>query len=157
MRTRKSPRLQGYDYSLTGGYFVTINAKDALRLFGEIAEGVMTLSAIGTVVAQCWRDIPSHHRHVKADEFVVMPNHVHGILWLDESHTENTRSLGVVVATYKAAVTRTLRRSGVIDDCQIWQSRYHDHIIRTEESLNRIRAYIVENPARWLEDRFHTE
>lgn len=157
MRTRKSPRLHGYDYSLTGGYFITINAKDGLRLFGEIAESVMTLSAIGTIVAQCWQRIPTHHRHVTADIFVVMPNHVHGILWLEESLTENTCSLGVVVATYKAAVTRTLRKSGVIDDGQIWQSRYHDHIIRTEESLNRIRAYIAENAARWPEDRFYTE
>ena len=85
-----------------------------------------------------------------------MPNHIHGILWLEEDKTLNNTTLGVIIATYKSAVTRSVRQSGYHDGA-LWHGRYHDHIIRTNERLERIRAYIAENPARWDEDKFYGE
>ncbi|MBK9124089.1 MAG: hypothetical protein IPM16_13370 [Chloroflexi bacterium] len=79
-RHRRSIRLQGYDYTQSGAYFVTICTRDRTCLFGEIADGTMTLNPVGEVVQACWDAIPTHFPTVELDAFVVMPNHVHGIL-----------------------------------------------------------------------------
>lgn len=156
MRNRKSPRLPGYDYTLPGGYFITINTKGGARFFGDIENGVIEHTATGRIAAACWQEIPTHHAHATIDAYIVMPNHVHGILWLDEDATLNNTALGIIVATYKSAVTRAVRQVRCHEG-PLWHGRYHDHIIRTNESLERIRAYIAENPARWSEDKFYAE
>jgi hypothetical protein len=79
-RHRRSIRLRGYDYSQAGAYFITICTQDRACLFGEIVDGEMRPNAAGRMVKQCWQEIPAHFSHVELDEFVVMPNHVHGIL-----------------------------------------------------------------------------
>lgn len=83
---RRSIRLPGYDYSRAGAYFVTICAQDRACLFGDIADGVMRLNDAGRVVERCWHEIPIHFPHVELDEFVIMPNHVHGIIVIVENH-----------------------------------------------------------------------
>ena len=79
---RESIRLKGYDYSQPGGYFVTIVAQNRECLFGEIAGGEVQLSRAGRIVQQAWMDLPNHYADVVLDEFVIMPNHVHGIIVL---------------------------------------------------------------------------
>ena len=103
---RKSPRLQGYDYTQSGAYFITICTYKQAHWFGHIADGVMVLHPIGQVAADCWAAIPDHFDAVEPDLAVVMPNHVHGIIVL----AGGGAALGTIIGNYKAAVTRLVRR-----------------------------------------------
>jgi putative transposase len=172
---RKTIRLREYDYSQPGGYFVTICTKNREMIFGDVVDGEMRLSAIGAIASQCWQDMPIHFTAVELDEFVLMPNHVHGIIIiLDNLKSQSSdpgrgvqlntptvdrfsrisprrNSLGVVVRTYKAAVTTLCRNNGYPDFG--WQRSYFEHIIRDDRSLSRIREYIASNPQRWMLDK----
>lgn len=152
---RKSPRLKGYDYSLVGGYFVTICAYGKEHHFGTIRDGEMRLSDVGQIAHDHWLRTPEFFPTVKLSDYVVMPNHVHGILFLSESH-DKSPTLGNIIGNYKAGVTRIARRE--LDfTSTIWQASYHDHIIRNEPDMNRIREYVQYNPARWDADTFYGE
>ena len=178
---RKSPRLQGYDYSQSGAYFVTICTAGRAHLFGEIVDGEMVLNDYGRTAETCWAEIPDHHPTADIDLYVIMPNHVHGIIVIDDDIVSSTGgrdvsrpyenadvgtpymasvspktdqkhpTLGTIIGTYKAAVTRKIHHP----DLKIWQGRYHDHIIRNEKSLNKLREYVLYNPARWEDDVFY--
>lgn len=148
---RKSPRLKGYDYSQSGGYFVTICTYERYYFFGDVLNGEMQYDPIGQIAMDCWQEIPEHHPTVELDYCVVMPNHVHGILVLND----NSPKLGTIIGTYKAAVTRKVRELQILD--RIWQSGYYDHIIHDEPDLNRIREYVFYNPAKWEKDRYYAE
>jgi len=155
--TRKnSLRLQGYDYAQAGAYFVTILAHQRRQLFGSITDGIMSLSKLGECVCLCWQRIPQHFPAVELDVSVVMPNHLHGIVVLHNVQ-EQAPSLSAVVNSFKGAVTRLARREDVgLDlDMSIWHRSFHDHIIRNEADLNRIREYVMFNPARWTADTFY--
>ena len=82
---RRSLRLKGYDYTQPGAYFVTLVARDRECVFGEVVNGKMRLNDGGRVAERCWLHIPLHFPHVALDVFVIMPNHVHGILWIVET------------------------------------------------------------------------
>ena len=156
LRQRKSPRLRGYDYSSEGAYFVTICTHQRRHLFGSITDGNMCLSAAGDIAAACWRSIPQHYPAVELDAFVIMPNHVHGILFLHGDSGAFKTILGRVINAYKGAVTARIR-STQSDDGLVWQGRYHDHIIRDPESLSRIQQYVEKNPLLWSEDVFFAQ
>jgi REP element-mobilizing transposase RayT len=116
-------------------------------------------------VDEAWRDVPSHHVGVEVDAFIVMPNHVHGVLWIVSNdvgaqpvapekveapprpRTVTSGSLGAVVRAFKARVTRDLTGAGA--SSPIWQRNYYEHVIRSERALNRIRQYIIDNPTKW--------
>lgn len=164
---RKSPRLQGYNYAHAGAYFVTICTHRRAHLFGQIRNGMIELNTAGAVAWDHWYALPDHHVGIELDAFVVMPNHIHGIIALvgtgpalSEEMTVSTDAdnagvvptLGTVIGSYKSGVTRRIRVQLSNPDLCVWQGRYYDHIIRDEQDLNRIRAYIALNPARWLED-----
>ena len=149
---RKSPRLAGYDYASEGVYFVTICTHQRQHLFGDVRDDTMILSKLGNLVQEIWLSIPSHKSNVILDDFVVMPNHFHGLIVLDT----DAPLLGTIIAHFKSAVTRTARQKNPLIDT-IWQTRYHDHIVRNEEKLNFIRQYIQYNPAKWAEDTFYQE
>lgn len=171
---RKSPRLQGYDYTQAGAYFVTVCTHQRANLFGNItADGVMHLSDEGQIARSCWDAIPQHFPTIELDAFVVMPNHVHGILVFgipSGGHggavslrpTDNgeafgkpvKNSLSTVIRSYKSIVTRTIRQMLDIE-IVVWQGRFYDHIIRSEASLNHIRQYIESNPAQWHKDQLY--
>ena len=102
---RKSPRLQGYDYAQAGAYFVTICAYQKIHHFGLIDEGNMQLSEVGKIAFDRWGMIPEFFPSVKLSDYVVMPNHLHGILFLIESHDKRP-TLGKIVGNYKGSVTR---------------------------------------------------
>jgi putative transposase len=135
---RQHMRLAGYDYSQVGAYLVTLCAVDRKCLFGEIVADEMRLNRIGTVVASCWAEIPNHFQNVTLDEFVVMPNRLHGILLL----AGHARPLPVIVGSFKSAVSR-------LAGLPVWQRSYWDRIVRSEAELNQARRYIAENPSRW--------
>lgn len=171
-RHRRSIRLQGYDYSQAGAYFVTMCAQDRGCLFGDIIDGKMALNDPGRIVERCWKDIPAHFRHVESDEFMVMPNHVHGIIVLMDSPVGAThasplpmtgriqnprgprcRSLASIVGSFKSAVAKRINEMRDTPGASVWQRNYYEHIIRDDGSMNRIREYIANNPVQWELDR----
>jgi len=172
---RRSIRLKGYDYTRAGAYFVTICTKDRACLFGDVADGVMRLNQMGHIVRQCWLAIPDHVPHVLLDEFVVMPNHVHGILVMMPTHdvgathasplqNDDTparprgpqpRSVASIVGSFKSAAAKRINEHHGTPGAPIWQRNYYEHIIRDDESLNSIRNYIADNPLRWQIDAEH--
>jgi putative transposase len=173
---RRSPRLKGYDYTQEGAYFVTICTRHRVHLFGEVVDGEMILNEVGAIAAACWEEISAHFPNVEIDAAVVMPNHVHGIVVIVEKEEEKKPnghdascpysdgetfgqprrgSLSNIIRLYKAAVTRKIGRSFPEVEMPIWQGRFHDHIIRNQRSLDVIREYVVNNPARWVEDTFY--
>jgi putative transposase len=153
-RQRKSPRLKGYDYSQSGAYFVTICTAGRQHFFGEIENANMQLTQVGDLCIRHWDDLPNHFPSLELDGFVVMPNHVHGILLLTDIYSDKKPKLGTIIATYKAAVSRQVHRLNLLEG-QIWQERYNDHIIRNTRSLNYVRNYVATNPERWEQDYFY--
>ncbi|MDI6767959.1 MAG: transposase [Bacteroidota bacterium] len=171
IKKRKHIRLKEYDYSLEGSYFVTICTKNREHFFGEIVNGELRLNGIGNIAKNCWQELEQHFSNIMLDEFVIMPNHVHGIIIISEKPRRDVQlniptedyfskispkphSLGVIIRTYKAAVT-TICKQNSYDDFQ-WQKGYYAHIIRNEKSLYRIREYIRTNPERWIWDKENT-
>jgi len=150
---RKSPRLEGYDYSQSGGYFITICTHNREHLFGEIEDDIFILSSAGQIAQSRWIAMPEHHPHVILDEFIIMPNHVHLIVFLDNDEVQHS-SLSRVIASYKSSVTRCIRQALGQGELKIWQSRFHDHIIRNEAELNTLRNYVIHNVELWAEDKF---
>ena len=140
---RRSIRLQGFDYSQAGAYFITICTHNrALFLQAE---------RVQEVVRSAWHDLPVRFPSVVLDEFVIMPNHVHGIISL-RGAASGAPTLGRVVRAFKSvsAITanEALGRSGQ----PFWQRNYYEHVIRDEEELNAVRRYVRENPLRWSDD-----
>lgn len=170
----ESRRLKGHHYAAPGEYFVTICTKSMVELFGQVMNAVMSRNEMGEIAHQMWVEIPKHHTNVKLDEFIVMPNHVHGIIVLragsdvacnvTDISTRNPSSfmsqispkrgsLGTIIRSYKSAVTNWCHMHD--HDDVLWQPRFHDHIIRNKKELNAIRAYIRNNPANWQKDNNH--
>jgi putative transposase len=178
---RRSIRLPDYDYAQPGAYFVTLCTAQGERLFGEIVDGVMVESVFGVIAREEWfRSVHIRGEIVlNKDEFVVMPNHEHGIVRIigDVGATGGSplpapppgrsplpapppgplpHSLGAVMAGYKAAVTKRINQIRGTPGTPVWQRNYYEHIIRSERALRAIRQYITDNPARWRLDRYNT-
>ena len=147
---RRSLRLPGYDYSQAGAYFITACTQNRVMLFGEVIDEQVRLNEMGAIVQQTWDDLPTHYHGIDLDAFIVMPNHVHGIIILaDESARRH--AIPEIVRGFKTFSARRVNeragKSGVL-----WQRGYYEHVIRNEKALDRIRAYIANNPARWADD-----
>lgn len=169
---RRSIRLRGHDYAGRGVYFVTIRVADHRPLFGTVVNGCMALNDAGRSAAACWRAIPDHFPHAALDEWIIMPDHVHGIIVLRwdghadgdgtrngtgvESGVQNgtsrprgtSRTIGSIVRGFKIGVTKSLGGESP------WQRNYYDIIVRDQRALNNIRAYIRNNPAHWNVRRY---
>ena len=164
---RRSIRLRGYDYAQAGAYFVTICAKDRECLFGEVVDGEIVLNPIGKIVDDEWRLSATLRDEIELDEWVVMPNHVHGVVVIDTSrrgdrpvgaysHTplrSPSKTVGAMVRGFKSAATRRINELRGTPRVPVWQRNYYEHIIRDDDALNRIRQYIIDNPAQWASDR----
>ncbi len=161
---RRSPRLQDYDYSSAGAYFVTICAHEHMHLFGEVAEGLMVLSLAGAIAQDQWFVLPRRFPLVQLDEFVVMPNHVHGILVMTEpdsqsASTHSKPTVSQVIGAYKSLVVKCVwgdPRLSWNRNMPIWQRSFHDHIIRDDRDLAMIRGYIAGNALKWSYDRYYS-
>jgi len=166
---RKSIRLQGYDYSQAGAYFVTIVTYQRECLFGQIVNGEMELNDFGKIADECWRAIPDHFPNVELGAHIIMPNHAHGVIVIcdvdgrgaamlrpydgnDNPHKINVKpgSLGAIVRSFKSAVSYRINKEH--NATGIWQRNYYEHIIRNADEANRIHLYIESNPARWDDD-----
>ena len=160
---RRRLRLQEYDYAKAGAYFVTICTRGHACLFCRILDGEMQRNAAGQAAIRCWDEIPRHFPHVELDAFVVMPNHIHGVLLFGEAEDTgqpgpageparagnppragHARPLHVVVGSFKSAVSRRLG--------PVWQRSYWERVVRTPEESDQIRDYIEDNPLRWPVD-----
>lgn len=175
-----SARLQKWDYPNNGAYFITICTQNRHHFFGYIQNQEMQLSEIGKLAEKFWYEIPNHFSMIELGNFVVMPNHVHGILIIDKPNDESfaeTRqclvstvetnsiigssrfqnqgknTISSIVGSYKSIVTKMSRQ---INPNFAWQSRFHDHIIRNSKSFDTIQNYIEQNPLKWDDDRFYS-
>jgi REP element-mobilizing transposase RayT len=206
---RRSIRLKGYDYTQAGAYFVTLCARDRACVFGTVVGGEMRLNAYGRKVADCWLWLAEQYPYVVLDEWVVMPNHLHGIIVITDdldvdgldaggvgrggsdggrggSRTAPTgprgistgqrdtstgphnipmgavgpssvptqrKPLGRLIGAFKTVSTRQINDLRATAGAKLWQRNYYEHVIRDDSSLQRIREYIANNPARWALDR----
>ena len=169
----KSIRLPDWDYSSNGAYYITICTKNRECLFGKIVDGKMTLNDIGAIIKQCWYDLPNHYENCKLDEFVIMPDHVHGIIIIDNDHKfpivveaihelplrkkqqlQQTRKsrrqmlIPKIIGRFKMQTTKSFHEIKHTSE-KLWQRDYFEHIIRNENELNHIREYIINNPLKW--------
>lgn len=167
---RKHIRLSGYDYSAEGGYFVTVVTHGREPLFGEVVDGEVVLSEFGKIVENTWLDLVNHNGNIGLDEFVVMPNHIHGIIMIfepvgagspaptgdavgaDEPAPTRNVSLSEIVRQLKTFSARRINTLRGTPGTPVWQRNYYDHIIRSDREYEEIAAYIANNPSNWLTD-----
>jgi putative transposase len=181
---RRSTRLKGYDYSQVGAYFVTVCAWNKECLFGDIVDGEIILNKYGEIIMKCWNAIPEHFMNVGCDEFVVMPNHIHGIITINcrgevsspflevvapnlktESRTKKGGAtpplrkitLGQILAYFKYQTAKRINQTRNTSGTPVWQRNYYEHVIRDEKELQAIREYIRYNPLKWDEDKENPE
>jgi len=161
---RKQNRLNAYDYSQNGMYFVTICTKGRKEYFGEIKDGEMILNNYGKVVEEKWLWLAQQYDYVFLDDYVIMPNHLHGILIIDDTSVVTGRDLSLrggevqkkikplsgLVGAFKTISSKKIHLSNL--EIFSWQRSFHDHIIRKQESLEKIRFYIQKNPENWKMD-----
>lgn len=153
-----SHHIKDYDYSQPGAYFITIATYKKTEIFGYIEEDRVILNNKGKIALDCWNGIPAHFSSVEIDEFIVMPEHIHGIIWInnpvnrrDTACRVSTERFGkpvrgsipTIIRSYKSAVTKSIHM--IDSQLQIWQPNFYEHIIRSEDDLENIRAYIKFN------------
>ena len=158
---RRSIRLQGYDYSQAGAYFVTIVTWQREMLFGKIVNGEMKLNEFGEIVSQKWQWLETQYEYMELGAWVVMPNHFHGILVIHDDGRGGSRpaptptkrkSLGGLIGAFKTVSTKQINLLRNTEGQVVWQRNYYEHIIRNESEMDRITRYIESNPARWADD-----
>jgi len=171
---RRSIRLKGYDYAQPGSYFITICTWQRHCLFGEITHGQMQLNRYGRIVQKHWQNLIHYHQHIKLGEFVIMPNHIHGILTLkDVSEARKSLDIGFAPIKFEKSPKRhgipeiirgfktfSARQINTVRDTPgvpIWQRNYYEHIIRNQQAYDKIYQYIKDNPALWEVDQLHPE
>lgn len=156
----ESSRCRNWDYGSPGYYFITICTENRQWYFGYISNKIFIPSKIGQHTIDCWKSMPDFHPFISLDEFTLMPDHLHGIVKISSTGSENQdikshvpnrfgpqlNNLAVAIRGLKMAVT-SYAKSNHIDFR--WQPRFHDHIIRDDAELLRIRKYIYKNPRKW--------
>ena len=173
---RKSIRLKGYDYSQKGLYFITICTQHRSHIFGKIEKGKMILNEYGEIVKHVWQNLPNHYHNCSLDEFIIMPDHFHGIVTIDMDNNitcvnvgngfkpfqiglkqlstgksfqmHNKHGLPEIIRGFKTFSSRGINEINNGEKFH-WQKSYYDHIIRNNVSLIRIRKYIINNPVNW--------
>ena len=148
---RRSIRLPGYDYSQEGAYFVTLVCKDRMLLLED--------TRFSTIVEETWRWLADQYSYVHLDEHIVMPNHLHAIILIDdveravrEPPLQARKPLGRLIGAFKTVSTKRINGLRGTPGMAVWQRNYYEHIIRDEEELHRVREYIIYNPEQWEQD-----
>jgi putative transposase len=182
---RRSIRLKDYDYSMPGEYFVTICTYNKECLFGDMVGEEMRLNKLGKIVQEEWLRTTEIRTDVELDEFIIMPNHVHGIITLIEPVGANgnspqncnpsndwayidtplqktkfcspSKTIGAIIRGFKSAVTKHINELRSTPGIPIWQRGYYEHIIRTEKDLQNTREYIINNPLKWSFEKDNPE
>jgi putative transposase len=146
---RQRQRLEGYDYSRAGAYFVTICLSPRVPLLGRVEAGAVRPSRLGETVAASLEELGCRFERVDLDLFVVMPDHIHAIVLLGDAREQDRVGLDRVVGTFKSISTRQVNATRHQPGEPLWQRGFFDHVIRHDEDLSRVREYIVTNPLRW--------
>ena len=169
---RRSMRLKEYDYTQSGAYFLTLCAYNRKCLFGEIIDSQIILTELGKIVKEEWERSPSVRSGIVHDEFIIMPNHIHGIVFIENPDHKGVGatgrsplqitargpqklSLGAFVSNFKASVTLRFKKISLSKNLLVWQRNYYEHVIRNDIDLEEIREYIQTNSSKWLEDENH--
>ena len=166
-RNRQSIRLRGYDYSRVGAYYITICVRNRQCLFGDVIDRNLQLNQAGLIIRSVWDNLPRLYDGIGLDAFIVMPNHVHGIVVINKpvgAIHESPSFAGPVAQRRRMLLSKIVGRFKMVSAKQInalrgspgqplWQRNYYEHIIRDDGSLNRIRQYVSDNPAQWEFDR----
>ena len=169
LKSRKPNRLKGYDYSGAGGYFITVCVQDRQTILGKIENNKMVLNNIGNMVDYWWHETFNKFKNASIDEYIIMPNHIHGIINIvgagspcpdnDINDVSNNKgrgnrapTLGQIIAYFKYQSTKQINLLNNSPGVKIWQRSFHDHIIRDDKTLNKIREYITSNPVNWEND-----
>ncbi len=171
-KRRRSLRLRGYDYSQRGAYFVTICTRNRLPIFGRVDQGRMLLNNCGKIATRKWEQLDKRFPEIEIDVFIVMPDHMHGIVIISDVVRANhagaihelprqeknspiarrRMTLPMVIGFYKMNTAKAINIANDTRCTPVWQRNYYEHIIRNQDSLNSIRRYIQENPNRWSID-----
>ena len=170
---RRSIRLKDFDYSQPGAYFITICTYNRECLLGDVVNSDVLHSVVGQVAVAEWVRSAQIRREIVLDEFIVMPNHIHGVVMLSPPDAGATnpvpsavgatgrsplpkgpspKSIGAFVAGYKSSVTKRINEIRNTPGAPVWQRNYYEHVIRNEDELNRKREYIRNNPSKWESD-----
>lgn len=167
LRFRKGNRLQGHDYSQNGYYFVTICTKGKACWFGDIVENKMVLNECGKIVENSLLDLPNHYGKCEIFRYVIMPNHVHAVIFINNSNVvtglsfvvdrhacplRNIQLLPCFIGSFKSAATKQIHEIGHWNFA--WQRSFHDRIIRSDKELAEIAEYIYNNPVNWKKDKY---
>lgn len=157
---RSSPRLKGYDYSLPGWYFVTINTAEKKCVFGEVVDGEVALNQAGEIVRDAWLDVPNHYTYVQLDEFVVMPNHIHGIvIFLEEDEEKDglgrdrfinlslrkklkRPGLSEVIRGFKTWSARRINEVRGTAGLPVWQRSFYERLIWEEQDSTNAYSFL---------------
>ena len=160
---RRSIRLKNYDYSSPGSYYITVCVAERQHVFVHIQNRIMHLNMFVHIVQECWYELPQHYPHVHLDAWVVMPDHIHGIIVLTE-YTDNAvmpehtrHALPEIVRALKSFSARRINILRNTIGTPLWQRNYYDCIIRDQQHLHNTRQYIANNPARWAERKLPRE
>lgn len=180
---RHTIRLTDYDYSQEGLYFVTICCQDKICRFGKINNSEVVLNEAGRIAHEEWLKTPQLRPNVELGEFIIMPNHMHGIIIINNNDVGTncirpttmgvlntplqqcgngefrspSQTLGSIIRGYKSAVTKQIKQLYNAPDIRLWQRNYYEHIIRNEVSYKNISDYIVNNPYNWANDDYYNE
>ena len=166
---RCSIRLKGYDYSQAGAYSVTICVHDRRCIFGNIIDGQMQLNDAGRICISVWNDLPQHYQNVVLGEYVVMPNHFHGIVILNASvgagldvgaglkPAPTIHGLSEIVRAFKTFSARKINAKNKTPGVKLWQRNFYERIIRDDDEYQCIAEYIKNNPMNWKDDKLWNE
>lgn len=165
---RKRNRLKDYDYSSAGAYFVTLCIKNRIHFFGKITKEGMKLNKYGMTAQKYWKEIPDHYKNVQLDVFIILPNHMHGIIYIyedipvvtghcpvtsQESVTDSKyKLLSKIIRAYKEAFVKNLNKQNLASGFE-WQRSYYDRIIRDERDLGNVQNYILYNAERHFQEK----
>lgn len=147
---RKKLRLEGFDYGSEALYFITSCIKGRHHYFGEVRKGQMALNKYGEVANNQWKWLFEQYEYIKSHAFIVMPNHVHGVIEIIHKGENKIKPLPQLIGAYKTTVSKRIHLLGLTDFA--WQKSYHDHIIRDNRAYHNIVNYIETNPASWDSD-----
>ena len=148
--------MLGYDYAQDNLYFVTSCVKNMECIFGEVVNKEMVLNDYGEIVKKQWFWLAEQYAYIELHAFVVMPNHIHGIIEIKRknaiSESQKIKSLSQLMGAFKTTSSKQIHLLGNLNF--VWHRSFHDHIIRNDEAYEKISNYIVNNPMKWREDKF---
>jgi len=165
---RRSIRLKQYDYTQDGAYYVTVCVNNRRCVLGNVQDGKFIPNDAGKMVEYSWFDLPNHNSNIELGEFIVMPNHVHGIIIIVGAGSQpaliqeraglepapTKHGISEIIRQFKTFSARRINRMNNISGARFWQRNYYEHVIRDECDLSRIREYIINNPRYWERDEY---